>query len=78
MAKRKKVKVDRYKRKLLHELFTPTVMWPLNQATTKLDWYLRTQKEGLTPGERKYLRDLHAEMSTISGKLLKIFFRLKY
>jgi hypothetical protein len=50
---------------------------PLNQSSASLGWYLRTYKEGFTPGEKQYLEKRHEELQRISGEFLKIYFRLK-
>lgn len=72
------VKIDRLQRKVAHEVFPRMVSGPIRQTATYIDWLIRTQGDGMTPNEKKYLRHKEGELKELAEDLHKIYFRLKH
>jgi len=74
----RKVKINRMTRKILHETFPLLVLNPLRLVSTQLDWMVRTQKEGFTPGEREMLEKRRELLIALTEDMHKVYFRLKH
>jgi hypothetical protein len=72
------VKINRFKRRVAHELLPPTVISPVVLARNQLDWVLRSNKDGFTPGELEFLAERREELMKMHEDLLKIYQRLKH
>jgi len=71
------VKINRAKRKLVHELWNACLLSPVVLARSQLDWIMRAHKEGFTPGELKFLDERHDELVKMHEDLIKVYYRLK-
>ena len=74
----RKAKIERHKRRVLHEVWPRLVAGPVGASASYINWLLRVYKTGFTEGERKYLEGVEEELHQSHAKLMKIYFRLKF
>lgn len=72
-------KINRNDRRVLHALWPQMVMGPLRSVHSNVEYHTRLAffGNGLTPGERKFVKQKMKELQDVINELDKIYFRLK-
>lgn len=78
VIRREVVKVEYFKREVLHELWPELFLHPTSQLESSLFRAYGSYKGGLTRNEIEELKSIRLEAKALHERLVTIYFRLKF